>query len=122
MIERLELIEILTRLVRGDLPAVVQTPSQTPEQPQTSAEVAQDLTTIERLATALQLVMPDDSSLHQLRGTAGRGNVPMTTAKVRERISDALHKKYSYCAWCSILTSCRACLQITNHSWVLHVS
>ena len=95
--QRLELIEVLTRSLRGELPAEVQASGGSPEPRAAGATGAaiEELAAIERLARSFNLDVPPGSSLHQLRGIAASGAVPLTKDEVRELIADYLIEKHS---------------------------
>jgi hypothetical protein len=95
--QRLELIEALMRSLYGELPADAQALGSAPAPHAAGATRAaiEELAAIERLARSFNLDVPPDSSLHQLRGIAADGAVPMTKDEVREIIADYLSEKHS---------------------------
>jgi hypothetical protein len=93
--QRLELIEALTRSLHGELPAETQALGSAPAPggPGATGAAIEELAAIERLARSFNLDVPPDSSLHQLRGVAANGAVPMAKDEVREIIADYLIEK-----------------------------
>lgn len=89
------MIELLTRSLHNEIdagapmPAIFETAAT-----HTAVDPNAELTTIVQHARALNLDVPPDSSLHQLRGIAA-GGIPMTKDEVRELITDYLLEKYS---------------------------
>jgi hypothetical protein len=95
--QRLELIELLTRSLRGELAALAQQPASAPAPGTTEGdeETTRVLTAVERLALSYNLDVPLDSSLRRILGVVPSGAVPMTKDEVRDLITDYLIEKHS---------------------------
>jgi hypothetical protein len=95
--QRLELIELLTRSLHDELateaPAAGSSPA--PRAAGATAAPISDLAAIERLARSLNLDVPPDSALHQLRGSVPSAAIPISKEDVRDVVADYLAEKHS---------------------------